>query len=155
LDRWRLIIAQQVHLREDDAMRFLRELQRIRLDLGAELIVFRLPIDCVDWDEERQDARSLDVTEELKAQPTSFVRALDDAREIGDDERAVVAQLNDAEIGAQRSEGIVADLRAGGGDYREQRRFARVRLSHESDVGDELELELERARLAVFPRLIF
>src|SRR5262245_66494174 len=75
-DRGRLIIAQQVHLREDDAVRLLRELQRIRVDLGPKLIVFRLPIDGVDRDEERQDARSLDVTEELKTEPTSFVRAL-------------------------------------------------------------------------------
>ena len=99
-------------------------------------------------------ARALDVPQELQPEPLPFVRAFDDARDVGDDERAVVAELHDAEVGRERRERIVGDLGPRGGDDRQQRRLAGVRLADEPDVGDELELELERARLAVLARLI-
>src|SRR6185312_3715070 len=40
-------------------------------------------------------------------------------------------------------------------NHGKERGLARVRLADEADVGDELELELERAGFAVFARLIF
>ena len=46
-----------------------------------------------------RNARTLDVTQELQPEPFAFVRALDDARDVCDDERAGVAQLDDAEVG--------------------------------------------------------
>src|SRR5215471_6924486 len=44
VDGRRLLVPEQIHLREHDAVRLLRELERIRLDLAAQLIVFRLPV---------------------------------------------------------------------------------------------------------------
>ena len=64
-------------------------------------------------------------------------------------------QLHDAEVGRQRRERIVRDLGTRGRDHRQQRRLAGVRLADEPDVGDELELELQRALLAFLARLPF
>src|SRR6185437_2805933 len=155
VDRRRRLVSEQIHLGEHDAVRLEGELRRVRGDLGAELVVLRLPVHGVDRDEEGEEARALDVAQKLESEPAPFVGALDDARNIGDDERAPVAQLYDAQVGAERGEGIVSDLRAGGRNHGKERGLARVRLADEADVGDELELELERAGFAVFARLVF
>src|SRR6185437_13045799 len=155
VDRRRRLVSEQIHLGEHDAVRLERELRRVRADLVAELVVLRLPVHGVDRDEEGKEARTLDVAQKLKSESAPFVGALDDARNVGDDERAPVAQLYDAQVGAERGEGIVGNLRAGGRNHGKERGLARVRLPDEADVGDELELELERAGLAVFARLVF
>jgi hypothetical protein len=49
------------------------------MDLVAELVVLRLPVQRVDRDEKREEARPLDVPEELKAEPLPLVCPLDDA----------------------------------------------------------------------------
>src|SRR5215467_16203377 len=48
VDGRRLIVSEQIHLREHDAVRLLRELERIRFDLAAQLDIFRLPVDGAD-----------------------------------------------------------------------------------------------------------
>src|SRR5205085_442470 len=95
-----------------------------------------------------------DVHQELETKSFPFVRALDDAWNVGDDERAVVRELHDAEVGAERGERIVADLWSCRRDDREQRGLTGVGLADEANVGDELELELQRASLTVFARLV-
>src|SRR5207248_3208694 len=50
--------------------------------------------------------------------------------------------------------GIVRDLRPRCRDDRQKRRLPRVRLSDEPDIGDELELELQRPPLSVLARLV-
>src|SRR5512143_941097 len=153
LDRRGRLVAQQVHLREQYAMRLLRELERVRFDLATQLIVLRLPVHGVDRNQEGEEPRSLDVPQELQAESATFVRSLDDAGQVGDAERAIRRELNDAKVGTERGERIVADLGLRRGDDRQQRRFSRVGLADQTDVGDELELELERASLAIFTRL--
>jgi hypothetical protein len=81
LDGRRLVLTEQVHLGEDDAMRLLSELRRVVRDLATELVVFGLPVERVDGNEEGQQSRALDVTQELQPQPLPLVCALDDARE--------------------------------------------------------------------------
>ena len=50
--------------------------------------------------------------EKLVAEPEAAVRAFDQAGHVGDDEAAIAAQLHDAEVGRQRRERVVRDLRA-------------------------------------------
>src|SRR5580704_14004493 len=85
----------KVHLREHDAVRTLRQVGRVRGDLGAEAIVLGLKIHRVDGNQKREQPRALDVAQELEAEAATLMGALDDARDIGDDERAAVAELDD------------------------------------------------------------
>ena len=64
-----------------------------------------------DVDHVHQDLGSFQVREELRAQAVSLVRAFDQARDVGHDERPVIAQLHDAEVRRQRRERVVGDLR--------------------------------------------
>ena len=60
---------------------------------------------------------AFDVLEELDAEAVAEVRALNEAREVGDGEGLgvrKVANLDDAEVGFEGGEGVVGDLGAGG-----------------------------------------
>ncbi len=72
---------------------------------------------------------------------------------VGDDEAAIAAQADDAEIGRQRGERIRGDLRPRRRDARDQRRLAGVRKADEADVGEQLHLEAEIFDLAGLARL--
>src|SRR4051812_7667668 len=92
-DRRDIGLAGQVELGENDTMRLGGKVRRIGRDFGAELIVFSLPIHGVDGNQKSQQPRALDVPEELKSQSLPFVRALDDAGNVRDDEGPAVAEL--------------------------------------------------------------
>src|SRR3989442_6133252 len=71
-------------------------------------------------------------------------RPFDEAGDVGNrGSTLIVAEVHDAEIGLDRSERVISDLRAGGCQRREQGRFAGVRQADKADVGDEPELEAE------------
>src|SRR5918992_645180 len=101
-----------------------------------------------------EQARALDVSQELKSKTSPLVRAFDDARNVGHDERPVVAELNDAKVGREGREGIVGDLRPRRRDRGEERRLPRIRLADQSDVRDKLELELQRSFLPTLAGLV-
>ena len=82
------------------------------------------------------------------AQPAVGVRALDEPGNVGDGERVARARRRDAEVRVQRGERVRGDLGLGARDRAEQRRLARVRKADEADVGDELQREPQRYRLA-------
>ena len=105
--------------------------------------------------EQRQDARAFDVLEKAQAEPLPFVRALDDAGDVGDDERPMVRQSHDAEVRLECREGIVGDLGPRRRDHRQQRALAGVRLAEQADVGDQFEDQLDPALLACFAGLPF
>src|SRR5207245_10885847 len=67
--------------------------------------------------------------------------------DVGDDELPIV-EPRDAEVGDERGERIVGDLRSRAGERREERRLARVRQTGEAHVRQELELEPDLAALA-------
>ena len=71
------------------------------------------------------------------------MRALDDARNVRDDEGAVIRQPNDAKVRFESRERIVGDLGPGSRDHREQCALAGVGLAEQADVGDELQDQLE------------
>jgi hypothetical protein len=121
----------------------------MRFDLAAKLVVFRLPIHRIDGNQKGEETGALDVPQKLQSESLPFVRAFDDAGNVGDDERSIPGQRHDAKVRNQRREGVIRDLGTRGGDDGQERRLAGVGLTYQPDIGDELELEFERPHLAV------
>jgi hypothetical protein len=98
-------------------------------------------------------ARALDVPQKLCAQSGAFVRALDQAGDVGDDEAdlILVADDNHSQIWLQRGEGVVGDFRACRRDARDQRGFANIRKPNEANICEELEFQAENAFFAGAP----
>ena len=61
----------------------------------------------------QQHAAALDMAEEAVAEARAFVRALDQAGNVGEHE-VDAADAHDAEVGVERGERIIGDLRLGG-----------------------------------------
>src|SRR6185503_2258569 len=95
-----------------------------------------------------QHLRPLDMAKELMAEPVAFMRAFDQTGNVGDDEAAIAAQRDDAKIWRQRREWIVGNLRPRRGNHRDECRLARVRKSHESDIRQQLQREMQIERFA-------
>ena len=95
-----------------------------------------------------QRGAALDVAQELEAEALALAGALDQAGDIRDGEPNL-ARLDDAEVGMQRREGVVRDLRLGGRDGRDEAGLARGRIADESNVGDGLQFETDVALEAV------
>ena len=76
-------------------------------------------------------------------EPVSLVRPFDQPGHVGDDEAALAAHRDDAEIGRERRERIVGNLRLGRRDARDERRLAGVGEADEADVGEQLQLQPE------------
>src|SRR6516162_3013084 len=93
------------------------------------------------------------MTQELMAEPMTAMGAFDEPGDIGNDEAAVIAQADNAEIGRQRGEGVVGDFGPCGGDARDERGFAGIREANEPDVREQLQLEAEIFDLARLARL--
>ena len=91
----------------------------------------------------QEQARALEVREELVAEADALARALDQSRHVGDDELAAVGRLDGAEHRRERRERIVGDLRPRVRDAREQRRLAGVRQPDERGVGEQLQPQLD------------
>ena len=73
-----------------------------------------------DVDDVHQHLGALEMRQELRAEAVPEVRALDQSRHVRHDEAAVVAEVDDAEIGRQRRERVVGDLRPRRGDARDR-----------------------------------
>ena len=104
-------------------------------------------------DEVADEARALDVPEEADAEAVAFAGPFDEAGDVGRDEGLEALPGDDAEVGDERREGVVGDLRARGGDGGDERRLAGVREADERDVGEELQLEGEGPPLAFAARV--
>jgi hypothetical protein len=95
----------------------------------------------------QQQPRALHMAQELMPQPDARMRALNQPRYIGDDE-ALVLVLHDAEVGHERCERVVGDFGLGGGDSANQRAFARVGHPDDADIGEQFQLQSQRAPFA-------
>ncbi len=116
----------------------------------ADGLVILDGVGAIGWfgfDEVDQDAGAFDVSEELVAEAGAGAGAFDQAGDVGHDEGAVEVELDDAEVGRFGGEGVVGDQRAGAGDAGEERALAGVGFAHQADVGDQLQLERDAARL--------
>jgi hypothetical protein len=94
-----------------------------------------------------QHRAALDVAQELETEALALRRPRDEPRDVGDGEGHATC-LDDAEVGHQRREGVVGDLRAGRADRGDERGLARAREADQRDVGDALELEHDVEDLA-------
>ena len=100
-----------------------------------------------------EETRTLEVGEELVAQTRAVGRTLDQPRDVGDRELALVRPVHDAENGLERRERIVGDLGLGVRDAAQERRLAGIREAGERGVDDELQTQLEVELVAGKPRL--
>ena len=96
-----------------------------------------------------EDARPFDVAQERMAEPRPAARTLDQPRHVRDRRPALVvrAKLHDPEVGFERRERVIGDLRRGGGHGSQERRLAGVRQPDKPDVGDQPQLEADPALL--------
>ena len=95
------------------------------------------------------------MAEELEPESLPLVRALDDPRDVRDDECPGVTELDDTEVRLEGRERVISDLRASSRDHREEGGLPRIGLADQPDVGDELELELDIPDLSLLARLPF
>ena len=87
-----------------------------------------------------QQAAAVDVAQEVVAEARTVRRALDDAGNVRHHEAHALVDIHDAEVGVERGEVVVGDLRPRLGNDREQRRFADVGEADEAHVREQLEL---------------
>ena len=99
-----------------------------------------------------EQPRALDVREEVVAEPGAGRGALDQPRDVGQHELAVLG-VDRPEHRLQRRERIRGDLRLRPRHPGQQRRLAGVRQPDEPDVGQQLQLQLDLALLARQPLL--
>ena len=119
----------------------------IGFELGAHGLVGLARIFLLRRNQMQQHARALDMAEEAVADADAFMRAFDQAGNVGDDEFARV-DAGDAEAGMQRGEGIVGDLRLGRGDRRQEGRLAGIGQADQAGIGDQLQPQPDRQLLA-------
>ncbi len=127
-----------VDLRQDDDLRLFGEAAIIGLQFVADRLIGLARMFAAGVDEMQKHAAALDMAEEMIAEAEAFMRALDQPRNIGEHEFAAVAG-DDAELRMQRREGIIGDLRLGGGDRGEEGRFAGIGQTDEAGVGDQFQ----------------
>ncbi len=130
----------------------------VRGELGAHGLVRGHRVDlsrpdlAAEGDEVNEQPAALDVGEELVTEPDPLGGALDQAGDVGEHELAlaVVDRPQDRLEGRER---VVGDLRRRAGEAREQRRLAGVRQPDQAGVGEQLQPQLDPARLALQPAL--
>ena len=102
--------VERVDLGQRHDLRLVRQPVAIGLELAAHGLVGLARMLLLRGDEVQQHARALDMAEEPVADADALMRAFDQAGNVGQDELARV-DARDAEVGMQRRERIVGDLR--------------------------------------------
>ena len=128
----------------------LRKFHGILVDLAAQHLVVAPRLASVDSghvDDVDENARTLEVLQERKAEPDALRRALNYPGHVRYADLRVVVVDDRADDRVERGERIARDLRSRGGKRRKKRRLAGVREAEKPDIGDSLELEPEPALL--------
>ena len=103
-------------------------------------------------DQVQQHPATFDMAEKSVAEAGAFMRALDQAGNIGEHEFAPL-RVHDAKLRVQRGEGIVGDLRFCRADDREEGRLAGIGQADEARVGDQLQPQPDPALFAFLARI--
>ena len=119
----------------------------VRLEFAAHDFVGGPRIFAGAIDEVQQHAAAFGVAEEAVAQSRPFVRAFDQAGQIGHHEFAPV-HFDDTELRMQRRERIVGDLRLRRADGCKEGRLAGIGKTDQAGIGDQLQPQADRAFLA-------
>ena len=88
-----------------------------------------------------QATGALDVTKKPRAESGALGGAGNEARDVRQDEGPLSADSNHTEVGGERREGIVRDLRLCCGEAGDESGFSNVRESEQADVREQLELQ--------------
>ena len=96
-------------------------------------------------DDEKQHTAAHDVAQEIMAEADVFVRAFDEAGNVRQAATAVGSELDHADHGLQRGEGVVGDLGLGGAELGEQRGFASIRRTDKAGIRDAAHFKVEVA----------
>ena len=131
-------LIERIRLRKRHDFRFLREALPVGFELRAHGRVGLPGMFRGGVDEVEQHAAAFDMAEEAVAEAMTLMRALDQARNIGEHEFAPVA-AHHAEPRMQGGEGVIGDLRLRRRHDREESRFPGVRQADEPGIRDELQ----------------
>ena len=140
------VVHCHVDLRADHDAGALEQGRLVRAELVQQDLLLALgclAIERREVDEHAQGSGPLDVAEELVAEPLALGGAFDEPGDVGDHELGAVVEADDAEVRFERGERVVGHLGLGRRDAADEGALAGVREPDESDVGHELELELE------------
>src|SRR5579859_3749110 len=96
----------------------------------------------------QQQARALQMAQELMSQTRAFSCTLDETGYVGNDEAAVLVRPHHAQVGMQGSEGIIGNFRARRRHGADVSRFACVGHAQKTDVGQNLEFEFQATAFA-------
>ncbi len=102
------------------------------------------------FDKVHEDSGPFDMSQELMSESDSTVRAFDQARNIGQDERGIGIDLDASQVGVFGSKWIVGNLRPGTGNSAQESTLAGIRHSDETDVCDDLEFQQQSASFTLF-----
>ena len=103
-------------------------------------------------DDMNEQAAAVDMAQEVVTKARALGCALDDAGDVGHDERNALVDVHDAEVGVERGEVVVCDLGARLRHNGKKRRLADIREADEADVGQQLQLEHDIVLLALKAR---
>src|SRR3990172_2572500 len=80
-------------------------------------------------------------------------RSLDQPRNVSDHKGTKRVDLDGSQVWSESGEGIIRDLRMGGRDAAEERRFSGVGKADQADVGQEFQGEVKQPLLSLLARL--
>ncbi len=89
-----------------------------------------------------EQSRALDVGKELVAEPRTLAGTFDQAGDVREDQLTLLT-LEHAQHRRERREGVVGDLRRSACEAREQRGLAGVGQADQTDVREQLQLQLQ------------
>ena len=108
------LLVEEVAFGDGQYATLAHQLRVVALQLAQQDLVLLTDVVRIGRHHEEQQSVAFNVAEEAQPESTTVAGALDNPRDVGHDERAIVAPADDAQVRLQRGEGIVGDLRLGG-----------------------------------------
>ena len=108
--------------------------------------------------QDEQDAVPFDVAEEPMAEPPSLTGAFDQSRNVGDHETSLgrgLSHHHHTQIGFEGGEGVIGNLGPRRRNARDQSGLAHVRISHQSHIRQQLQLQAKDSLLSGMAVLVF
>ena len=143
----------KVVLRDRDDLRAPTQLFVKILQFAANRLVVADRVGSVErrgLDKMEDNARALDVSQEVVPQADAFARAFDQTGNIRDDESAVGSDLREPQVRRHRRKGVIGDLGLRLCESTQEGALSGVGEPDEADVGDHSEFEANGARLSLF-----
>ena len=141
-------LREQVDLVQHEHLGQLVEPGPVAPELGANGGVVGVELAGRGVDDMHEHPRPLEVREKLVAEACTLGGALDQPRNVRDDQLGAVRRVDRPEHGLERRERVVGDLRLRIRDPREERRLPGIREADERSVGEQLQMQLELGLLA-------